>query len=379
MLQIINCTLGSSLTSLWQTIIGTVFLGITGMKALWIGCVFLLLSLSVHTNEYTVRSLNKENKLVIITLDGFRWQEVFNGADSSIINNPDYNADVANTKALYWSQTKEERRKKLMPFFWNILSQQGEIYGNRQYDNKMNVANPYALSYPGYNELFTGNVDLTLFNNSKAVNPNLSILELLNESETYKNKVAAFTSWDAFPFILNEEKSTVFINSGFENITGQNLTSSEALVNTIQSEIEDMKNTRYDELTYIACKEYIQKRRPAILFLGFGGTDETAHQKKYDQYLQQASNADRMIGDLWQYLQSLPEYAGKTTFLITTDHGRGNSSANWHTHGMLVNGSSQTWMGVLGRSVLPHGEKKNKQQRYQKDLKEFMLQILSHP
>ncbi|HVF81495.1 MAG TPA: alkaline phosphatase family protein [Flavisolibacter sp.] len=348
------------------------------MKVLWIGIVLLLLSLSVHTNEYSVRSFNRENKLVIITLDGLRWQEIFDGADSSLINNPHFNADVSNTKALYWASTGEERRKKLMPFFWNILSQQGRLYGNRHYRNNMNVANPYALSYPGYSELLTGHVDLSIFNNDKAPNQNLSLLEMLAASATYKNKVAAFTSWDAFPYILNKEKSSVFINSGFENLQGQNLSATEASLNTIQTEIEDKKNTRYDELTYIACKEYIQKKKPLVLFLGLGGTDEAAHQKSYDQYLQQASNADRMIGDLWQYLQTLPEYAAKTTFLITTDHGRGSSSSNWHKHGMLVDGSSQTWMGLLGHSVSADGEMKNKQQLYQKDLKEFMLKTLAY-
>ena len=347
------------------------------MKLLFIGAVLLLLSLSVRTNEYTVRSFNRDNKMVIITLDGFRWQELFNGADSLLLNDPSYHADVTNSKALYWASSKEERRKKLMPFVWNILAQQGEIYGNREYDNNMNVSNPYALSYPGYNELLTGSVDLTIFNNGKTSNKNLSVLEELNATVTYKNKVAAFSSWDAFPFILNERKSNLFINSGFENLPEHNLTTTESLINSIQTEIEDPKNTRYDEITYLACKEYIQKTRPSIVYLSFGGTDEAAHQKKYDAYLQQATNADRMIGDLWQYLQSLPEYSGKTTFLITTDHGRGNKAGNWHTHGILVNGSSQTWMALLGQAIPARGEIKTVQQLYLKNLKELMLKILA--
>jgi predicted AlkP superfamily pyrophosphatase or phosphodiesterase len=350
------------------------------MKTLCIGLMLLLVSLSVHTNEYTIRSFNRENKLFIITLDGLRWQELFNGADSALINHASYTSGSANTKALYWATTKEERRKKLMPFFWNVIARQGELYGNRQYKNNMNVANPYALSYPGYNELLTGSVDLSIFNNGKTYNQNLSVLEVLNASAMYKNKVAAFASWDAFPFILNREKSSVHINSGFETISGQNLSTTEALINTIQTEMEDPKNTRYDELTYLTCKEYVQKKRPSVVFLSFGGTDEAAHQKKYDDYLQQANNADRMIGELWQYLQTLPEYANKTTFLITTDHGRGNASSNWFTHGLLVNGSSQTWMGLLGHSIKPGGEQKNPHQLYLKNVKELVLKILSyHP
>jgi len=347
------------------------------MKCLWIGAVLLLLSSSVYTNEYSVYSLDSNNKLFIITLDGLRWQEVFNGADSSLLNDRSYHADVTNSKALYWASTTEERRKKLMPFFWNILSQQGELYGNREYDNKMNVANPYALSYPGYNELLTGSVDLTIFSNGKTMNKNLSVLDELNATIAYKNKVAAFTSWDAFPYILNKNKSSVFMNSGLESLPGENLSTTESLINMIQAGMKDKKNTRYDELTYITCKEYIQKAKPSVVFLSFGGTDEAAHQKKYDGYLQQAANADRMIGELWQYVQTLPEYAGKTTFLITTDHGRGISS-NWYTHGITVGGSSQIWMGLLGHAITANGEKKNDQQLYLKHTKDLMLKILSY-
>jgi hypothetical protein len=357
---------------------GIVFLLLIDMRALCIGVILLLLGLSVRTNEYNVRSFNRENKVFVITLDGMRWQEIFSGADSTLLEDEAYTTNVRNTKALFWAPTKEERRKKLMPFFWNVIGEQGELYGNRYYQNRVNVSNPYALSYPGYNELLTGNVDLSIFNNGKSYNKNLSVLEMLNASATYRNKVAAFTSWDAFPYILNKTKSTVHINSGYEDITGQHLSTTETLINSIQKEVEDQKNTRYDELTYLACKEYVQKAKPSVVFLSLGGTDEAAHQKKYDEYLQQANNADRMIGELWQFLQTIPEYKGKVTFLITTDHGRGNNKNSWYTHGLMVDGSSQTWMGLLGHSVNAKGEHKSKEQLYLKQVKDLILDILSY-
>jgi hypothetical protein len=57
---------------------------------------------------------------------------------------------------LYWDLTPELRRQKLMAFFWNTIARQGQIYGNRLYQNKMNVSNIYKISYPGYNEMLTG-------------------------------------------------------------------------------------------------------------------------------------------------------------------------------------------------------------------------------
>ncbi|HEY1021341.1 MAG TPA: sulfatase-like hydrolase/transferase, partial [Flavisolibacter sp.] len=235
----------------------------------------------------------------------------------------------------------------------------------------------YALSYPGYNELLTGRVDPTLFGNGKVANPNQTILDFLAATETYKGKVAAFASWDAFPYILNRDKSKVYSNSGFDNIEGLSFAKNKSWLRQLEEGLEDNKTTRSDELTFLACKKYIESNQPSVVMLSFGGTDEAAHDKRYDVYLQQAARADQMIGALWNYLQTLPAYAGKTSFLITTDHGRGNTFHSWHTHGLLTAGSSQTWMALLGHKIKASGEQKKKQQHYQKNLKALMLKLLA--
>ena len=71
---------------------------------------------------------------------------------------------------LYWSDDEKERRQKLMPFFWSVLAKKGQLFGNRQYNNKVNTANIYTFSYPGYNEIFTGNTDLLVSSNKKKWN-----------------------------------------------------------------------------------------------------------------------------------------------------------------------------------------------------------------
>src|SRR5689334_8078397 len=154
------------------------------MRGLVICLVLMTMSVSVSNTRDTIRPLNPENKIFIITLDGFRWEEVFSGADSSLINNPEINTDTSLTKALYWDNDPGIRRKKLMPFFWNVIARQGELYGNRNYHNNVNVANPYALSYPGYSELLTGSVDYSIWKNEKKKNHNPNILEELNSTST---------------------------------------------------------------------------------------------------------------------------------------------------------------------------------------------------
>jgi len=307
------------------------------------------------------------HNLFIITIDGFRWQEVFTGADSALINNEKFTPDTSTMKMMYWATTANERRQKLMPFFWNVLAKKGQIYGNRHFNNKVNVSNIYSISYPGYNEMFTGKTDLTIASNDKRINSNLTVLEYLNHLPAYKGNVVAFTSWDVFPYILNEERSGIKMNSGYQNMEEDN--SIQGLVNKVQTDaVYNKTGTRQDELTFITAKEYIRKCQPSIVYLGFGETDELGHQGRYDLYLEKASQIDKMIAELWHCVQSTPGYKDNTAFIITTDHGRGQASSKWESHGFFVNGSSQTWLAVIGPNVKPFGEMKTEEQIYQKQI-----------
>src|ERR1700729_2267317 len=51
-------------------------------------------------------------RLFIITIDGFRWQEVFTGADPLLVSNVNYVRDTALTCQQYWDPTAEGRRRK---------------------------------------------------------------------------------------------------------------------------------------------------------------------------------------------------------------------------------------------------------------------------
>jgi bisphosphoglycerate-independent phosphoglycerate mutase (AlkP superfamily) len=132
--------------------------------------------------------------------------------------------------------------------------------------------------------------------------------------------------------------------------------------------VYDKTETRQDQLTFITAKEYIGKFQPSIVYLGFGETDEMAHRGRYDLYLEKAAAIDKMIGELWHWVQSNPGYKDNTTFIITSDHGRGRSSSKWADHGLFVNGSSQTWLVLIGPNITPLGEMKNEEQIYQKQI-----------
>ena len=62
------------------------------------------------------------------------------------------------------------RREKLMPFFWNTIVNQGQLYGNVTKGSEAKLKNPYLFSYPGYSEMLVGYVDLTRNSNNKENN-----------------------------------------------------------------------------------------------------------------------------------------------------------------------------------------------------------------
>jgi hypothetical protein len=342
--------------------------------------VFFLVTLHHGAGRNKVNPIRPEfvtENIFIITLDGFRWQEVFFGADSLLITNQNATPDQETIKALYWAATPEERRKKLLPFLWAVVSSKGQLYGNRRYDNRVNVANAYAKSYPGYSEIFTGSADPIISSNDRILNPNINVLEYLDQKPGFKGRIAVFTSWDVFPYIFNEKRNGLTVNSGYEATGTIDASKEEQLITKVQEEgINDKTGVRYDGLTFITAKEYIKKNKPRVVYLGLGETDEAAHEGRYDLYLEQASKADQMIAELWHWVQTTQGYKNNTTFIITSDHGRGGKKNNWTSHGKLIKGSSQTWLAVLGPKIKPLGEVKEEGQLYQQQLAQTIAQVL---
>ena len=57
------------------------------------------------------------------------------------------------------------------------------------------------------NPALTGRVDRAIDSNDKNWNPNVTLLEILNGMEGFKDRVLAFGSWDVFPYIINTQRS----------------------------------------------------------------------------------------------------------------------------------------------------------------------------
>ncbi|MEX2234153.1 MAG: alkaline phosphatase family protein [Cyclobacteriaceae bacterium] len=313
-------------------------------------------------------SQSKTENIFIITLDGYRWQELFTGADSLLVENKEFVDDTLALKSRFWANTPNERRKILMPFFWNTIATEGQLYGNRKFNNKVDCSNAMWFSYPGYHEILSGFPDDENINSNKKINnPNVTLLESLNRQAQFKGKVAAFGSWDVFPFIINEQRSGVPVNAGYEKATGEKLSEREMFLNTLQDEIPGpWGSVRLDAFTHYFALEHLRKKQPRVIYIAYGETDDFAHGGKYDEYLKSAHRTDQFIKDLWVWTQSQKNYKDKTTFLITTDHGRGTHPVEtWRSHGDEIRGAGQIWFAVIGPDTPPTGEQKTSGQLYQ--------------
>jgi len=322
---------------------------------------------------------NKTKNLVVVTLDGLRWQEVFRGADSLLVNIKEYNTDKEGITKRFVTPSPTDRRKLLMPFFWSTIVQGGQIYGNRDLGNYVNVANSFKFSYPGYNELFAGFPDPGINSNDKVSNPNTNVLEYINKQKGFEGKVIAFTSWDVFPSILNDKRSGIIVNSGLTDLNISGMSDRLKLLNELQHQSPGFvdEEIRLDVLTYQFGKQYMIDKKPRVLYLGFDETDDLAHQGNYKMYLQQARKTDQMLTDLWNYLQSDPFYKGQTTLIITCDHGRGEVPLeSWKSHGEKIAGAEQVWFAVIGPDIPAKGEIKAGSTIYHKQLAQTMSELL---
>ena len=143
---------------------------------------------------------HKTENLFLITVDGFRWQEVFTGAEELLMNKQNggvQDSDARQLRATFLRDTPEARREALLPFFWSTIAKRGQIYGNAKKGSVATVTNGKKFTYPGFNEMLTGSPDPRIDKNEKRNNPNVTVLEWLNQKPAFAHRIIASPQWSA--------------------------------------------------------------------------------------------------------------------------------------------------------------------------------------
>lgn len=322
----------------------------------------VLLTLAFASGIQSLRGQLKTRNVALIVTDGLRWQEIFTGADPNLLDEKHGGiwASPAQLRREFWNDDPAERRRMLFPFLWGVVAQQGQIFGNQYKSSVARVTNGLAFSYPGYNEMLTGRPDPRINTNEYGPNPNTTIFEWMNRFPEFHGQVAVYATWEVFKNIFNESRSKLVMQVGWNLPEKGDLTPRQQLLNelyrtTTRLDDEDV----WDSFLQVPLLDYVKSAHPRLLFVGYGETDNWAHSGRYDLLLESAHHFDDFVRQLWETMQAMPEYRDQTTFIITTDHGRGGGLEEWKEHGMEEKGSENIWIAVMGPDTDALGERQN--------------------
>ena len=306
---------------------------------------------------------HKTQNVIVVMMDGMRWQEIFRGADPRLnaipgpkwVGNPVEMAADAKTKFI--RPTAAERRQALMPFLWSVVATQGQLFGNRDLGSDSHVTNIFNFSYPGYAEALTGIADPRVNSNDNVPNPNPTVFTWLNAKPEFAGRAAAFGAWSVFNGIFDKDHCGFPVNAAFDPFTSIPMTPELALLNAMKAEAPQIwSGESFDSLPFHTAIEYLKAKKPRLLFIGLGEPDDWAHAGSYPEYLVSAHLGDSYLRELWETVQSMPEFRDKTALIVLPDHGRGEGR-KWVTHGQKVPVSRETWMAFLSPDTPALGER----------------------
>jgi len=302
----------------------------------------------------------KTRNVILVIADGVRWQEVFTGADATLLDGAAGGSwtPADELKRKYWNNDPRVRRQLLFPFVWGTIAARGQLFGNQYAGSIASVTNSMRFSYPGYNELASGAADPRIDSNEFGPNPNITVFEWLNTRPGFAGKVEIFGTWGTFADIFNARRSGLPIRAGATLIDVADTSPRGKLLTELYRTTTRLEGADpFDSFLHVALREHLTTHRPRVMFVGYGDTDTWQHIGRYDAFLETAHSFDAYLADLWQQVQSIRAYKDRTTLIVTTDHGRGSGPVEWKDHGVEQRGSENIWIAVIGPDTPPLGER----------------------
>jgi len=323
--------------------------------------VVAVAAVAVAVPDWSGRAAQAPPAVILVTLDGARVEEIFGGLDVAVLKSTigaDAKVEANATFQRFWAPTPEARRSRLLPFFWDTLMRDaGSIAGNRALGSDVHVTNRLWFSYPGYSELLVGAAhDDVIKSNDATQNPYPTALEFLRQKlGASPNGVGLFSAWSVFRAIGESRPGTITINAGYQRYDHPD-PAIRALGDRQFETPTPWDSVRHDLYTFQFAMAHLATYRPRVMYLALGETDDWAHDGRYDRVLDAYARSDRYLKELWAWVESQPDYRGRTSLLITTDHGRGRTPGDWREHGAKYPGAGDTWMAFVSPGLSTRGE-----------------------
>jgi hypothetical protein len=298
-----------------------------------------------------------ESAVVLVVLDGVRWQEIFNGVDHAL-------ASFSRAHGPGSSSPAPEDAHALMPNLHGFIDGEGLALGAPDHGAEITASGPQFISLPGYIEIFSGRPDPHCYRNDCAPAPMRTIADQVRDAGS-ADDVAIVTSW---PNIARASSGSAPGSSAaplpFALTSGRKLVEREELLRddpaTAHLLDEGAKarawpgegDYRPDSFTEAIALRRLAVSRPRFLFVGLGDADEYAHHGDYRGYLDALRASDAFLGDLQKELAAMGARGRHTTVLVTADHGR---ARNFMDHGPQFPESGRVWLVAAGGDVAGRG------------------------
>ncbi len=288
----------------------------------------------------------RPNRVVLVVIDGVRWQDVFEGVDRTL------------AQIYRLSQDEVVGPGRLVPNLHRLATSDGIAVGAPGYGEPMRAAGPHYVSQPGYLELFTERPAATCFSNECPPVKEPTFLDAVaSATPPGEASAAVVASWEVIARTASAAPKDFVLSAGQQRGANQDaLGVSPRAIHALEaartaSPSPGHGEYRPDRYTREIALAYLEERHPRFLFLGLGDSDEYAHQGDYRGYLRALHEADKAVGELLETLDRMGDDGRNTTVLVTTDHGRERA---FMSHGSFAPESARVWMVAAG-NVQPLG------------------------
>ena len=145
-----------------------------------------------------VRSAAEPASVVLVVLDGARWQEVFVGADPKLAA----------------SHLEPSTAAALMPHLHALVSARGAAVGAPGRGAPMTASGPNFVSLPGYTEIFTGHRVHPCGGNDCAPAHNPTLFDEVRANTGDPTQVAVFASWEPIARAATRDPDSIVLSTG---------------------------------------------------------------------------------------------------------------------------------------------------------------------
>ena len=280
--------------------------------------------------------------MILVVLDGVRWQEMFGGVDPVLA-------------ATHRAGPVVDART-LLPSLYAALDSRGAAIGAPG-RGLIAASGPNFVSLPGYTEIF-GADRRAMPGQRVRRSERADDCRRRSRSPPSDSDVAVIASWAPIGRAATRSPSRIVLSAGRQDVAGSRVLRDDPSTREVLEEGAGADPRpghdafRPDRYTAELALRYLAARRPAFLFVGLGEPDEYAHQDDYRGYLASLRAADDFFGRLFAELDGMGERGRRSLVLVTADHGR---ARDYRDHGAGLPESARVWLMALGGPVRARG------------------------